>query len=107
MYLLYKVCKKDNSYKHYKELLKYNGEPAEIKEDNKECIIMAKPTKNLSRTKHIDLKYHLIRNKIKEKSFVLSYLPSEENVVDVFNKRLAKSLFLKHIVKLNLKLNNF
>lgn len=44
-------------------------------------------------TKHIDVKFHFIREKIKEGIIKVIYLPSEQQRADLFTKALPKERF--------------
>ena len=44
---------------------------------------------NNSRTKHIDVKYHMIRDWIAKKVIDLTWVASNENLADIFTKALA------------------
>jgi hypothetical protein len=44
---------------------------------------------NNSRTKHIDVKYHMVRDWIAKKIFELFYIESNKNLADIFTKALA------------------
>ena len=52
-------------------------EPTVIKEDNQGTIALSRNTKYHPRTKHIDIKYHFIRDKVEKKELVLEYCPTE------------------------------
>ena len=58
--------------------------------DNKGAIDLCKNPVHHQRSKHIDIKYHFIRSKIFDGSFVLQYVPSKENVADIFTKACSK-----------------
>ena len=58
--------------------------------DNQGCIALARNPKHHSRTKHIDVQYHFICEKIEEKVIELRYCPTQEMVVDVLTKALAR-----------------
>ena len=45
------------------------------------------------RTKHIDINYHFIRDKIIKKQLILDYCPTEEMLADLLTKPLGKTLF--------------
>jgi len=45
--------------------------------------------------KHIDIKYHLIREYVKEGHIKLYYVPSDENPADMFTKVLGYVKFKK------------
>lgn len=67
--------------------------PTVIHEDNQGSITIAKNPVNHSRTKHIDIKYHFIRECVKIGLIELEYCPTEEMLADVFNKPLSKQKF--------------
>ena len=45
------------------------------------------------RTKHIDIRFHHVREVVKKKEICLLYCPTEHMVADIFTKSLAK---IKH-----------
>ena len=57
-------------------------------EDNTTCIQMATTEKMRSRSKHIDIKYHNVREAVKEKLIQLQYCETEKNVADILTKPL-------------------
>ena len=71
--------------------------------DNQGAIVLAKDDKFHSRTKHIDLCYHFICEAVKYGKIVVSYIPTDENVSDVFTKALAKSKFQRFVKMLGLR----
>jgi hypothetical protein len=58
--------------------------------DNQGCIALAKNPTHHSRTKHIDIQYHFIREKIEDEVIELQYCPSQHMVADVLTKALPK-----------------
>jgi len=42
------------------------------------------------RTKHIDIRYHSIREKVKRKDIQVEYIPSEAQRADILTKTLSK-----------------
>lgn len=75
----------------------------EVYVDNQGSIKMAKNDASGNRTKHIDIKYHLVRDLLNEGKFKLSYCPSNDMVADILTKPLAKVLFQKHYSSLGLQ----
>lgn len=47
------------------------------------------------RTKHVDVKYHLVREKVCNKEVVLEYVPSEQQAADILTKPLPRGAFEK------------
>jgi hypothetical protein len=58
--------------------------------DNQGCIALAKNPTHHSRTKHIDVQHHFIREKLESGEISLEYCPTEDMVADVLTKALAK-----------------
>lgn len=61
--------------------------------DNQSAIRLIKNPEFHKRTKHIDVRYHFIREKFEEGRFNLDFVPSEEQVADVLTKGLPKGRF--------------
>lgn len=53
------------------------------------------------RTKHIDVKFHFIRKKVENKQIDVKYIPTNEQLSDLFTKGLTKNCFDLHY-KLNI-----
>ena len=68
-------------------------EPTVVKEDNQGTIALSRNPKYHPRTKHIDIKYHFIRDKVEKKELVLEYCPTEQMLADLLTKQLGKTLF--------------
>ena len=62
-------------------------------EDNQGTIALSKNPTNHSRTKHIDIKYHFIRDMILKKQIDVIYCPTNDMVADIFTKGLPKVTF--------------
>ena len=61
--------------------------------DNKSAIDMAKNSVYHSRTRHIGIKYHFIREAIGNGDIQLKHCKSKEHVADIFTKALPKVKF--------------
>ena len=60
----------------------------EIMEDNQSAIHMASNPQFHGRTKHIELRYHFIRDIVGRGEVLLKYCPTEVMVADIFTKAL-------------------
>lgn len=58
--------------------------------DNKGAIALSKNPVNHQRSKHIDIKFHFIRSEIENKIVNLIYVPSDQNIADIFTKPVSK-----------------
>lgn len=61
--------------------------------DNQSAIRLIKNPEFHKRTKHIDVRYHFIREKFQDGDFQLEYVPTKEQIADVFTKALPKERF--------------
>ena len=67
-------------------------EPTVLMEDNQGVIAIAR---NPIRTKHIDIRYHYVREALQEGTIDLFYCPTEEMVADWLTKPLSRGPFEK------------
>ena len=72
--------------------------PVEISSDNQGCIAMSKNPAFHSRSKHIHIRYHFIREKVEANEIELKYCPTNEMIADVLTKPLSRD---KHMWCLN------
>ena len=68
-------------------------EPIIINCDNTSTISMFKNHVLHSKTKHIAIKYHVLREKVAEKEIKLEYINTKEQSADIFTKALSKDTF--------------
>lgn len=68
-------------------------EPTELMEDNQGTIAMAKNPVSHARTKHIEIRYHYVREAVKEGTIRLCYCPTEEMIADLLTKPLPRGRF--------------
>lgn len=86
------------------DTLSVNVKSVVIYEDNVNCINMAKDVRNTSRrTKHVDIKYHFVKESVENNVVNLKYVPSCNQEADVFTKALPRQLHEKFCTLLNLK----
>ncbi len=60
--------------------------------DNQGAIKMSKNDSSGTRTKHIDIQYHFVRDSLSKNLFSIQYCPSSEMAADVFTKPLQRVL---------------
>ncbi|XP_050897081.1 secreted RxLR effector protein 161-like [Lathyrus oleraceus] len=78
-----------------KELKMSREDPVEICVDNKSTLALAKNPVFHERSKHIDTRYHFIRERIKKKKVKLKYVVSRDQAADIFTKPLKLETFVK------------
>ena len=82
----------------FKQLLE--GMKVEIKEivvmfcDNTSAINISKNPVMHSKTKHIAIKYHFVRELVQDKEIWLEYVHTKEQITNIFTKPLPKDAFL-------------
>jgi hypothetical protein len=64
--------------------------PTIIWADNQAAIKLTQNAVFHSRTKHIDTRLHFLRDKVKDNSIIYEYVPTKQNLADVFTKGLTK-----------------
>jgi KUP system potassium uptake protein len=63
--------------------------PTVLLEDNQSAIALSNSAITNNRTKHIDIKYHFVREKVLTSDVRVEYCPTEFMLADVFTKPLA------------------
>ena len=71
--------------------------------DNQGSIFLASNPVQEKRIKHIDLRYHYIREVIRQKQVELLFVEGAENPADLFTKNLGRIKFLKFREQLGLQ----
>jgi hypothetical protein len=66
-----------------------------IYEDNNPCIQVAETRKHLPGVKHIEVRYHFIRERIARNEITLKRKRTDEMIADIFTKNLSPSTFNK------------
>ena len=61
--------------------------------DNSSAIDISKNLIQHSKTKHIDIRYHFIRDLVERKIVCLEYIPTERQNANIFTKPLDRSKF--------------
>ena len=71
-------------------------EPIQLYGDNQGSIAIVKNPVKHNRTKHIDIKYHFIRECYSNGTIDVSHVNGENNVADIMTKPLPKCKFNKY-----------
>ncbi len=79
-----------------KEMGNPQSDPTPLYEDNQGAIELVKNNRNHGRTKHIDVRHHFIRSHVENDEIKIYYIPTEDQIADIFTKALPVDTFLKH-----------
>ena len=77
-------------------------EPTNVFVDNQGAIHLVKNKVTSERSKHIDLKFHFLRDQVKKDILTFKYVPSRENKADIFTKTLPKKMASDNALALGL-----
>lgn len=65
-----------------------------VQVDNQSAIKLASNPELHNRSKHIDVRYHYIRDLVEDETIKIKYVQSKEQVADIFTKPLPKEQFV-------------
>jgi len=68
--------------------------PTIIFEDNQAAIAMSQNKITSSKTKHIKIKFHYIKELVQDNDITLAYCPTEEQIADILTKALSQEKFI-------------
>lgn len=64
-----------------------------LRVDNQAAIKLIRNSELHRSTKHIDVRYHLIRDHVEKRNIEIEYVASKEQLGDIFTKELPKETF--------------
>ena len=76
--------------------------PLRIYCDNSATVFMAKNNKSGSQSKHIDINYLAIRERVKEKEVVIEHVSTKLMITDPLTKGMPPFRFKDHVDKMGL-----
>lgn len=76
--------------------------PLTVYIDKQETIKLINNNQMHTKTKHLDIKLHSIRD-INKKDIILQYIPNKGNISDIFTEAQARPQFTKLVNQLNLR----
>jgi hypothetical protein len=84
------------------EILPPDADPMTLHCDNQAAIKLAQDDNYHARTKHIDIRYHFIRDVVERKLIALEYCPTEDMTADILTKALPRWKVSQHALGLGL-----
>ena len=85
----------------FKDIGEKQEQPSIMNEDNQGAIELSRNPRFHKRTKHIDVAYHFVREKVNDKSIKVSYCPTDQMLADIMTKSLPRQTFQKFRDMLN------
>ena len=85
------------------EVVKDVSDPVTIHCDSTAALVYAKGPKYLGKTKHIDIRYHDIRDMVMYKEVVLKHISTTRMIVDPLTKPIGRDAFQAHVRSLGLR----
>ena len=80
-----------------KDLHEPQEEPTTILCDNNAARELTEKETHQQRTKHIAIRYHFVREAVRQKELVVKRIDGKDNPADLFTKPLPPITFKKHI----------
>ena len=83
-------------------IVEFISKPLRLYCDNSVVVFMARNDKSESGSKHIDIKYLAIRERMKDKKVVIEHVITEVMLADPLNKGMSPQKFKDHVVTIGL-----
>jgi hypothetical protein len=77
--------------------------PLKLYCDNSPAVQYAHNNKSSGAAKHIDIKYYVVKEKVRDHIISLEHISTEKILVDSFTKVLPPNVFREHIVGMGLR----
>jgi hypothetical protein len=81
--------------------------PTLIHCDNQSCIKLSENPVFHDRSKHIEIRYHFIRDQVQRGAVQLQYIPTDDQVADILTKALPRGKHVFFRDKMGLVRNTF
>ena len=85
------------------EIVPDNEQPITLYCDNSGAVANSKEPRSHKRSKHIERKYHLIRDIVARGDVKVEKISTHDNIADPFTKTLSSRVFDKHVEGMGLK----
>ena len=71
--------------------------PIVVKTDNIGAMFMAQNASSGVRTRHVDTRYHYVRENLEDGIIKIEFVRSDENHSDIFTKNVNQEIYQKHV----------
>ena len=85
------------------DVVTFSIETVTIYCDSMAVLAYAKDPKYHGRTKHIDMRYHFIRDMVAQKEVILTHIPTSRMLADPMTKPIGREAFVTHVRALGLR----
>ena len=85
------------------EVMGVKIEAVKIMVDYQSAIMLSKTSAHHNRTKHIDTRYHFIRDYVKDGRVVTEHVKAEDQLADILTKSLGRVKFVELSEKIGMK----
>jgi hypothetical protein len=73
--------------------------PIIVKTDNVGAMLMAQNSSSGVRTRHVDTRYHFVRENLDDRIIKIDFIESVENQSDIFTKKVTQEIYERHVEK--------
>jgi hypothetical protein len=77
--------------------------PLKLYCDNEPAVLYAHNNKKTKATKHINIRFYIVKEKIQDQTISLEHISTKKMIVDPHTKGLPPSVFREHLASMNLK----
>jgi hypothetical protein len=74
--------------------------PLKLYCDNESTILYAHNNKKIKATKHINIRFYVVKEKIQDQTISLEHINTSKMIVDPFMKGLPPSVFREHLASM-------
>jgi hypothetical protein len=71
--------------------------PIIVKTDNVGAMIMAQNSSSGVRTRHVNTRYHFVRENLDDGIIKIEFIKSVENQSDIFTKNVSQEIYERHV----------
>ena len=76
--------------------------PLKLYCDNEPAVMYAHNNKSSGAAKHIDIKFYVVKDKVRDQVISLEHLSTEKMIADPLTKGIPSHVFLKHVAGMGL-----